>query len=72
MAGRPRCVQIRRESDNKLLAVQEATSLKAGLEQYFKNTLQGYGYTKPKVIGNVLTVRSKMGAEICYVATEAK
>ena len=54
-----RIVHIYREEGNKLLAVVRSASLKQALLDYHKYTLSTYGYTNPKVVGNVLTVTHK-------------
>lgn len=66
-----RVVQIRRLSDDKLLAVVAADSLKQALLDYFDRTLKGYGYKRPKVVGNVLTVTTPNFGDVDYVAKEA-
>jgi hypothetical protein len=54
-----RVVHIYRLSDRKLLAVVRSASLKQALLDYHKYTLSTYGYTNPKVVGNVMTVTHK-------------
>lgn len=72
MAGKPRSVRIRQGfGQERGVSVRLAPSLKQALLDFYEETLKGYGYTKPKVVGNVLTVRFR-SREMTYVAEEAR
>lgn len=64
-----RVVHIYRQDGNKLLAVVRSANLKQALLDYHKFTLSTYGYTNPKVVGNVMTVTHKR-RKILYRALE--
>jgi hypothetical protein len=69
-------IEIRQDfGQGRIVATRRAASLKQALLEFYKETLTRYGYTNPKVVGNVLTVESiRAGQEPykTYIATEAK
>jgi hypothetical protein len=66
-----RVVHIFGEKDD-LLAIIRAPTLRQALLDYAKVTLSGYGWTKPAVVGNVLTIKTKTGRVRSFTAREVK
>ncbi len=76
---KPRAVQILYagkvgNDDNsrepQILAVRAAETLKQALDDYFDETLQHHGYTKPQINGNTMVVTNFAG-DHRYIAREA-
>lgn len=64
-----RSVSIHQMPKGFRVQVRYASSLKQGLEEFFKERLQPQGWGKVKIVGNVLTVSK--GDELCdYRALE--
>jgi hypothetical protein len=64
-----RTIRIYAEGHRGIIAAVSASSLRKALEQYYESTLKGYGYSRPKVVGNTLTVTTKTGPKM-YLALE--
>lgn len=69
--ARKRCVWIYDYCD-RLMAVRESATLKAGLEDYWKTHLSNHYEGPPVYVGNVLTCRTHAGVEVTFTAKEAK
>jgi hypothetical protein len=68
---RGRMAMISRLEDDKIVAVRECEKLGQSLRDYFDETLKPRGYKLPKVVGNVLTCKTKQGRTLRYKAVDA-
>lgn len=65
-----RPINIYADGHRGLIAVRRASTLRQALLEYAKETLEPQGATRPKVVGNVLTINTKGGTTVQYIALE--
>lgn len=64
------CCHEGKEGRLKPYANRAAPTAREALKAYFAETLKGYGWTRPSVKGDTMTVRDTLGNKLVYTAVK--